>query len=110
MIGHRRLATGGDEDSGQSAPWGGGIGAQPVCGCRVATRPRAMQCVDTASTSLRQTAKDAWRLAPGLCPAATSPAETAVPPQAMWMLKRHSALVRVIVAGSAVQRLCLPRR
>ena len=43
----------------------------------------------------------------GFALAATSPAETAVPPQALWMLKRHSALVRVIAAGSAAQRRCL---
>jgi hypothetical protein len=45
----------------------------------------------------------------GFAPAATSQAEIAVPPQAMWMLKRHSALRRVIDAGSAAQRRCLAR-
>ena len=39
----------------------------------VAARPSAMQCVDTASTGLRQAAADVRRLASGLAPAATSP-------------------------------------
>jgi hypothetical protein len=48
---------------------------------------------------------DVGRLAPGFDPAATSPMEAAVSPKAVSMLKRHSALVRVIATGSADQRL-----
>ena len=40
-----------------------------------------------------------------LSPTATSQAEPAVQPKAMWKLKRHSAFVRVITAGSAARRL-----
>jgi hypothetical protein len=89
----------------------GGIGAQPAYGCHVAARPSAMQCVDTASTGFRQAAVDAWRLAPGPGPVATSQVKAAVSPKAVWMLKRHSAPGRVIAAGPAAQRLCpAPKR
>ena len=52
-----------------------------------------------------QAAVDVRRLASGLAPATTSRTEAAVRPMATWMLKRHSALVRVIAAGSAARRL-----
>jgi hypothetical protein len=77
-------SVGGAEDAGKprhgAAP--GGIGAQPTCGCRVAARPSAMQCVDTAFTGHRQAARDVRQLAPGLALVATSRTEGAVPPMA----------------------------
>jgi hypothetical protein len=86
------------------------IDAQPARDCPVAARPSAMQCVDTAFTGLRQAAVNVRQLVLGLALATTSRAETAVPPSATWMLKRHSALVRVIAAGPAAQRLCPARQ
>jgi hypothetical protein len=100
--------TGRVEESGQSAL--GRLLAnrrKPGTPSPLAARPSAMQCVDTASTGLLQAAADVGRLAPGLAPVATSPMEAAVPPKATLMLKRHSALVRVIAAGPAAQRLRL---
>jgi hypothetical protein len=46
----------------------------------------------------------------GFALATTNRTEAAVPPRALWMLKRHSALVRVIAAGPAAQRRCPTRR
>ena len=108
MIGHRQLATGGAKDSGPTARGAvpGGIDAQGsirlsggntaechvVCGYRFRRPPASGNgCLATCPRALPLVA--------------TSPAETAAPPQAMWMLKRHSAVVRVIAAGSAAQRL-----
>jgi hypothetical protein len=47
--------------------------------------------------------------ASGFAPATANRAEAAVPPKALWMLKRHSAFVRVIAAGPAAQRHCSTR-
>ena len=77
---------------------------------RVAARPSAMQCVDTAFTGLGQAAVDVRRITSGLASATIGRTDAAVPPKAMWMLKRHSALGRVIAAGPAAQRRCLARR
>ncbi len=104
-------AAGGVEESGPSPSSGSRRNRRKLgTPSRVAARATAMQCVDTASTGLRQAATDVGRLASGLAPAATSPMEVAVPPKATLMLKRHSAFVRVIAASSAAQRLCLTRR
>ncbi len=104
VIGHQRPATGGAEDSGQSVPWGG------------FRRNRRLARHAAAEWQHGRVPCSAWIPLPlasgkrqrmpgdspqGFAPAATSQAETAVPPQAMWMLKRHSALGRVIAAGSA---------
>ena len=76
------------------------------------TRPRGWQHVRAPCSAwiplpraIGQAAVDVRRLAPGLAPATTSRTEAAVQPTATRMLKRHSALVRVIAAGSAARRL-----
>jgi hypothetical protein len=76
------------------------------------TRPRGWQRVRVPCSAWiplppagGQAAVNVRRLASGLAPAATSRTETAVQPTAMRMLKRHSAPVRVIAAGSAARRL-----
>jgi hypothetical protein len=48
--------------------------------------------VDTAFTGLRQAAVDVRQIASGLASATTSRTDAAVPPKAMWMLKRVKKL------------------
>jgi hypothetical protein len=45
----------------------------------------------------------------GLPRKATSRTEPAVQPKVLWKLKQHSALVRVIAAGSAARRFFVGR-
>ncbi len=108
VIGHRRPASDGDEDSGPTAHWGSSRrNRRPRKHTVVRWQHGRVPCsawipLSPASGKRQRMPGDSPQ---GFGPSATSPAETAASPQAMRMLKRHSALVRVIAAGSAAQRL-----
>jgi hypothetical protein len=67
----------------------------------LAARPSAMQCADTEFAGHGPNGRGCSATRAGSSPATTSRAEAALPPEATRILKRHSALVRVIAAGSA---------